>query len=193
MGHVEPEGAIEGGKRRRLKPWQKGPLADNRLWVLWQEVLALYPLSRSLVAGLSPGSPFRRETSWFWFDVVLGLRSMRSSRDVATRLEAVTDAELDGLIVIGEINSRRQEHFFRSLVLAYITVPLTVGAIWAQLLPGTLMALARDPDYAPIWGGTIAGLATAIMIRFMADWRARSFLAVLTMIRAERTLGKAKS
>ena len=94
MGHVEPEGAVEGGKQLKLKPWQKGPLADNRLWALWQEVMALYPLSRSLVAGLSPGSPFRRESSWFWFDVVLGLRGMRSSLAVAQRLSTVTEAEL---------------------------------------------------------------------------------------------------
>lgn len=130
MGHVEPEGTVEKPKGR-LKPWEKGPLADNPLWALWQEVIALYPLSRSLLAGFSPSSPFRRETSWFWFDVVLGLRSMGSSRAVAHRLANVSDAELDGLIVIGELNSRRQEHFFCSLVLAYITVPLTVGAIWA--------------------------------------------------------------
>jgi hypothetical protein len=37
-----------------------------------------------------------------------------------------------------------------------------------------------------VWGGTIAGLATAIAVRFLADWRARSFLAVLQMARAER-------
>ncbi len=152
--------------------------------------MALYPLSHSLIAGLSPSSPFRRETSWFWFDVVFGLRAMKSSRAIAQRLSTVTEAELDGLIVIGEINSRRQEHFFRSLVLAYITVPLTVGAIWAQLAPDSLVGLARNPDLASVWGGTVAGLATAILIRFVADWRARSFLAVLTMIRAERAVDR---
>jgi hypothetical protein len=186
VGYVEPEGAVEVGKRRRLKPWQKGPLADNRLWALWQEVIALYPLSRSFLAALSPSSPFRRETSWFWFDVVLGLRSMRPSRTVVARLQTVTDAELEGLIALGEINSRRQEHFFRTLVLAYITVPLTVGAIWAQLSPASLIGLARNEDLAPFWGGTIAGLASAVVVRFITDWRARSFLAVLQMARAER-------
>jgi hypothetical protein len=185
MGHIEPEGAA-APDQQTLKPWQKGPLADNRLWALWREVIALYPLHHSLLAGLSPVSPFRRETSWFWFDVILGLRSMRSSRAVAARLESVTDGELDGLITLGEINSRRQEHFFRSLVLAYITVPLTLGAIWAQLSPANLMSLVRNPELAPVWGGTIAGLATAVAIRFVSDWRARSFLAVLMMVRAER-------
>jgi hypothetical protein len=166
MGHIEPEGAASPGQPR-LEPWQKGPLAENHLWALWREVLALYPLHRSLLAGLSPVSQFRRETSWFWFDVILGLRSMGSSRAVAARLESVTDRELDGLITLGEINSRRQEHFFRSLVLAYITVPLTVGAIWAQLAPDNLISLVRNPELAPVWGGTIAGLATAVAIRLL--------------------------
>ncbi len=186
MGHVEPESAIEGVKPEKLKPWQKGHLADNRLWSLWREVIALYPLSRSLIAGLSPSSPFRRETSWFWFDVVLGLRSMSSSRRVANRLSAVSDAELDGLIVIAEVNSRRQEHFLRSLVLAYVTVPLAALGIWASLSSATMVALARNTDLAPVWGGAIAGLATAVAIRFVADWRARSFLALLCLVRAER-------
>ncbi|MFN7281335.1 hypothetical protein [Brevundimonas sp.] len=79
----------------------------------------------------------------------------------------MTDRELDGLITLGEINSRRQEHFFRSLVLAYITVPLTVGAIWAQLAPDNLISLVRNPELAPVWGGTIAGLATAVAIRLL--------------------------
>lgn len=187
MGHIEPEGAAEKPKVR-LKPWQKGPLADYRLWALWPECQSLYPLSRSLMAGFSPASRFGRESSWFWFDVVLGLRSMRSSRLLAERLATVTYAEMDGLITLGEINSRHQEHFFRSLVLAYITVPFTVGAIWAQLAPDSLIGLARNPELAPVWGGTIAGLATAIAVRFLDDWRARSFLAVLTMIRAERAV-----
>ncbi len=186
MGHVELEGTLENDEPRKLKHWQKGPLGESRLWALWRECQSLYPLWRSLLAGLSPGSRFGRESSWFWFDVILALRSMRSSREVAARLERVSDPELEGLIALGEINTRRQEHFFRSLVLAYITVPFTVGAIWAQLSPDTLVALARNPELAPVWGGTIAGLASAIAIRFAADWRARSFLALLMMVRAER-------
>ncbi len=186
MGHVEPEGAVEACKPRRLKPWQKGPLADNRLWALWQETTALYSFWRSLLASLSPRSPFRRETSYFWFDVILGLRAMWPSRAVVARLESVSDHELSALIALGEINSRRQEHFFRSLVLAYITVPLTVGAIWAQLSPATLLGVARNPELAAYWGGGIAGLASAVVIRFVADWRARSFLSLLQMAQAER-------
>lgn len=193
MGYVEPEGAVEGGKRRRLKPWEKGPLADNQLWALWRETTALYSFWRSLAASLSPSSPFRHETSYFRFDVILGLRAMGSSRAVVARLARATEADLQGLIALGEVNSRRQEHFFRSLVLAYITVPLTVGAIWAQLAPNTLMVLARNPDLAPVWGGTIAGLASAIMIRFVADWRARSFLALLQMAQAERKVARPKT
>jgi hypothetical protein len=189
MGHVEPEGAVEDDKPSTLKPWEKGPLGENRLWALWRECQSLYPLWRSVIAGFSPASRFGRESSWFWFDVILGLRSMRSSRAVANRLVGVTARELDGLITLGEINSRRQEHFFRSLLLAYFTVPLTVGAIWAQLAPDSLIGLARNAELAPVWGGTIAGLATAIAVRFVADWRARSFLAVLTMVRAERAVG----
>lgn len=118
---------------------------------------------------------------------------MRSSRNLAARFHSVSAGELDGLIALGEINSRREEHFFRSLVLAYITVLFTVGAIWAQLAPHSLIVLARNSELAPVWGGTIAGLASAIAIRFVADWRAKSFLGVLIMIRAGRAAGASRT
>lgn len=169
----------------RLKPVD--PLADRPLWGLWRELMALYPLWRSVLSAMNPRSAFRRENSYFWFDVIRGLRSMSSSLRVAERLESVGDSDLDGLIALAEVNSRRQEHFFRTLVLSYVTVPFTIGAIWAQLMPGQLISLVKEPDLAPVWGGTIAGLATALAVRFIADWRARSFLAVLQMARIERS------
>ena len=148
--------------------------------------MACYPLWRSIVSAMTPWSPFRRESSYFWFDVVRGLRSMPSSLRVVERLRSVTDADLDGVIGLAEVNSKRQEHFFRTLVLAYVTVPFTVGAIWAQLMPGQLIGLLKNAELAPVWGGTIAGLASALVIRFIADWRARSFLTLLQMARIER-------
>jgi len=194
MGHIEPGGKTEGPQAigrsatasDRPEAVRPDPLDGVPLWALWAEIMALYPLWRSILAALHPRSGFRREGSYFWFDVIRALRAMPSSQRVVGRLMSVSDDELEGLIVLGEINSKRQEHFLRSLVLAYITVPLTVGAIVAQLLPGVLMATFRNPDLAPVWGGTIAGLATAVVIRVVADWRARSFLGLLQMARAER-------
>lgn len=175
-------GAATKPARRR----SRGPLVDQPLWVLWRELTALYPLWRSIAAALTPFNGFRKENSYFWFDVIEALRSMASSRAVVARLAVVTDAQLDGVVALAEVNSKRQEHFFRTLVLAYVTVPFTVGAIWAQLMPGQLIAILKDPNLAPVWGGTIAGLATALVIRFIADWRARSFLTVLQIARIER-------
>jgi len=148
--------------------------------------MAAYPLWRSILTAMTPWSGFRKETSYLWFDVIRGLRSMPSSRRVVERLRSITTREMDGVIALAEVNSKRQEHFFRTLVLAYVTVPFTIGAIWAQLMPGQLIALLKNSELAPVWGGTIAGLASALVIRFIADWRARSFLTLLQMARIER-------
>ncbi|WP_298123866.1 hypothetical protein [Brevundimonas sp.] len=181
--------AATGPHRSRRAP---DPLAGNAVWDLWQELMALYPLWRSMLASLSPRSPFRRETSWFWFDVIRGMRSMPSSRAVVTRLERVGDGDLDAVIGLAEINSRRQEHFLRTLVLSYITVPFAVGAIWAELAPGQMIGLMRNPELAAYWGGGTAGLFTALVIRFVADWRARSFVALLQIARTERRADAAR-
>jgi hypothetical protein len=161
-------------------------LASRPLWGLWRALTALYPLSQSLLAMVTHRGALNRETSYFWFDVVIALRAMPSSLKVATRLDEVSDAELDGVIAIAELNSKRQEHFLRSIVLGYLTVPLTVGAIAAELWPGALLSLFQRPELSGVWSGTIAGLATALLIRFVADWRARSFLTLLQMVRLER-------
>lgn len=174
--------------RRRLLPVD--PLKGLPLWDVWHELMALYPLWKSVRTAFSPFNNFRRENSYFWFDVIRGLRSMPSGRAVVARARTLSPAELDGVISLAEVNSKRQEHFFRTLVLAYVTVPFTVGAIWAQLSPGQLMGLLRNPELGPVWGGTIAGLGSALVIRFIADWRARSFLTLLQMARIEASAAR---
>jgi len=178
---------------KKLRRGRPDPLQDQPLWALWQALMACYPLWRSVLSAMNPWSGFRKENSYFWFDVIRGLRSMPPSLRVMDRLSSVSDGDLDGLIGLAEVNSKRQEHFFRTLVLGYVTVPFTAGAIWAQLLPGQLIALLKNPDLAPVWGGTIAGLASALIIRFIADWRARSFLTLLQMARIERTAAGSRS
>jgi len=89
---------------------------------------------------MRPFGLFQSENQMFRFDVIQGLRAMGVSRRVLTRLETVDDAMLDGVIALGEVNVKRQEHFFRSVILAYVTVPLTIGAIWAQLSPDGIAA-----------------------------------------------------
>jgi hypothetical protein len=193
MGHVEPGGAAEDAAPARLKSFQfrkrtrrPDPLDGNPVWDLWRDLMALYPLWRSALAAFSPRSQFRRENTYWWFDVVRGLRSMPSSQAVVARLATVSDAELEAVISVAEINARRQEHFVRVLFLSYITIPFTVGAIWAELAPGQMVELLRDPRWASWWAGGGAGLIVALVVRFLADWRARSFLTLLELARTER-------
>lgn len=162
------------------------PLAKDPVWLLWRDLTARFPLWRSALWWLLPSPARVRENSYFWFDLIVGLRSMGSSQAVVARLATVSDVVLAAVVRLAEINGKRQEHFFRSVVLAYITVPLTVGAIWVSLSPTSVKAAMTNADLLPFVGGTIGGLATAIVVRFMADWRAQAFLSLLQMVQAER-------
>ncbi|HEV7228338.1 hypothetical protein [Brevundimonas sp.] len=189
MGHVEPGGAAEdaaGPARLKLRLSAAEILADSRLWALWRDLITLYPAWRSLLESMRPFGLFQSENQMFRFDVIQGLRAMGVSRRVLTRLETVDDAMLDGVIALGEVNVKRQEHFFRSVILAYVTVPLTIGAIWAQLSPEGISAFMAGEGAQPAFAGGIAGLATIVAVRFAADWRARAFLSLLQMARIER-------
>lgn len=192
MGHVEPGGEAErppAPVRLKLRLKASEILADSGLWTLWRELIALYPAWRSLMESMRPFGLFQSENQLFRFDVIQGLRAMQVSRDVLARLKDVDDATVDGVIGLAEVNVKRQEHFFRSVILAYVTIPLTVGAIWAQLSPSGVSAFLAGDGAGPAAAGGIAGLATIVLVRFVADWRAKAFLSLLLMARIERAAG----
>lgn len=167
MGHVEPGGAAEGA-------------LTHGVWALWKRLKAYFPTWSLLPSSfVTPGA-------WGYMgnDFVSGLRRNPSTRQTFDLLEGVSDTDFDALSALANLNARRQEQMLRAVVIAYLTVPLSVVAILAEVAGGSLVSFAREHTELAI---QIAVTATAgPLAYFMSHWRSRQIIAVLDLVRIER-------
>ena len=117
-------------------------------------------------------------------DFISGFRRNRSTNQAFALLDGVPDAQFDALSALANLNARRQDQMLRAVIVAYLTVPLSGVAIFAEVAGGSLLTFIREhPEFAI----QIAITATAAPLGyFMSHWRSRQIVAVLDLIRIER-------
>lgn len=167
MGHVEPGGAVAE------------PLISGA-WPLWRRLRTYFPTWSLFPSSLNtPGA-------WGYIgnDFITGFRRNRSTRQAFELLEGVADADFDALSALANLNARRHEQMLRAVVIAYLTVPLSIVAIVAEVAGGSLTAFIREETRYAIQIAVTA--ASAPLIFFMGHWRARQIVSVLDLIRIER-------
>lgn len=160
-----------------MAPW--APVPDHPVWQHWDALQRLFPTWWFLWTGFF--SAWRARSG---FDSLRRLRMTKRTRRAFALLDQIDTAVLDDLIALAKANAERQGYFARTILFAYVSIPFSIGALVAQLAPtATQQALLA---YAPAWGGTLAGVGTAVMLRLILDGQARQFLAILEMARIER-------
>jgi hypothetical protein len=167
MGHIKPGGAPEG---------EVTPDA----WALWKRLKTYFPTWSLLPESfVTPGA-------WGYVgnDFISGFRQNRSTQQAFDLLDGVADREFDALSALASLNTRRQEQMLRFVIIVYLTVPLSVVAIFAEVAGGSLLAFAREH---PDWAIQIAvAVTTGPVAYFMGHWRSRQIVGVLDLIRIER-------
>ena len=94
------------------------------------------------------------------------------------------DALFDGVSALANLNARRQEQMLRIVVIAYLTIPVSVLALVAEVAGGSLMAYVQaNLDFVIRSGAT---LVLGPLMYVMSHWRARQIVGVLDLIRIER-------
>ncbi len=160
-----------------MAQWAAVP--DAPLWQHWDDLQRLFPTWWFLTTGFF--SAWRARSG---FDSLRRLRMATRTRRAFALLDQIDTPMLDDLIALAKANADRQGYFARTILFAYVSIPFSIGALVAQLAPTatqqTLLA------YAPSWGGALAGVGSAVLIRLILDGQARQFLAVLEMARIER-------
>lgn len=117
-------------------------------------------------------------------DFVSGFRRNRSTRQAFELLQGVDDSAFDSVSALANLNSRRQDQMLRGVVIAYLTVPVSIIAILAELAGDSVMALVRDHLQLSIQLGVTATLAP--LGYYLSHWRSRQIVSVLDLIRIER-------
>lgn len=155
------------------------PLGDD-LWPLWRRLTRLFPTWSLIPSGFyTPGA-----WGYFGVDFVSGFRRNKSTRQVFDLLSSVDNALFDALAELAALNARRQDQLLKVVVIGYVTVPLSIVAILADVTGDGMLAFIKAN---PFLVGQIVGAATIAPAGYlMSQWRSRQMIGVLDMVRIER-------
>lgn len=150
------------------------------LWALWRRVKTPFP-AWSLIP-----STFYTPGAWGYLgvDFLSGFRRNPSTLEVFEMLKDVDVATFDALSALANLNARRQDQMLRAVIVAYLTVPLSILALLAEIMGDGLLAFVRQEPQLVFSVG--AGLALGPLHYLMTHWRSRQIVGVLDLIRIER-------
>lgn len=156
-------------------------LPDHPVWAAWKKLVALFP-GWSLIpeSFVTPGA-----WTMTGVDFVSGLRRNRSTRKA---FEATQDLPSDifaGLCDLAALNEARQAQVLRMVIIGYLTIPLSVIAVLAEIAGDDLSAFVRTHALSLI--GAAAVLTLGPIGYFISHWRARQIVSVLRLIQIERS------
>lgn len=152
----------------------------GELWDLWRRLKTLFP-----AWSLIPSS-FYTPGAWGYagVDFLSGFRRNPSTIKVFDLVRDVDDATFDALSALANLNARRQDQMLRAVIVAYLTVPLTIAALLAEVAGDSLLSFIREhPQLVFAIGG---GAALGPVHYLMTHWRSRQIVGVLDLIRIER-------
>ena len=149
-------------------------------WGLWTRLKAHFP-----AWSLIPSS-FYTPGAWGYMgvDFITGFRRNPSTLAAFDILAGADEATFDAVVALAALNARRQDQMFRAVVIGYLTVPITLLALFAEIAGASIMPFARA--HAGVIIPLIVGSAGAPLSYGMSAWRSRQMLGVLDLIRIER-------
>jgi hypothetical protein len=167
MGHVESGGAAGRPDRERL-------------WELWRALI------KPFGAWMLIPSSFVTPGAWGYFgvDFLSGFRANPSTHKTFDALGDLDGATFDALSALANLNARRQEQMLKAVVIGYLTIPVTVLAVVAEVAGDSLLVFARAHMRDVIIIAAMAALGP--LGYFLSSWRSHQIVGVLDLIRIER-------
>ena len=66
-------------------------------------------------------------------DFISGFRRNRSTHQAFELLDGVDDGTFDAISALANLNARRQEQMLRAVIIAYLTIPVSIVAVLAEV------------------------------------------------------------
>ncbi|WP_299008349.1 hypothetical protein [uncultured Caulobacter sp.] len=117
-------------------------------------------------------------------DFISGFRRNPSTVKAFALLDGVSDELFDGLTALAALNARRQDQLLRVVILLYLTVPLSILALVAELAGASMITFVKANLSVTV--GLAATATLAPLGYMMSAWRAKQLIGVLDLIRIER-------
>lgn len=158
------------------------PSQADAVWALWRKLKTYFPAwSLAPSAFVTPGA-----WTLAGIDFIGGLRRNRSTRQTFALLAETPAPLFEAVVALASVNARRQELISRTVLLLYVTVPLTLLATGAEIAPDSVERLIQDNLRLSLY---LFFAATLSALFYMASWwRSRQMMAVLDLVRIERGL-----
>jgi hypothetical protein len=152
----------------------------TELWRLWRSLHRLFPTWSILPDSfVTPGA-----WGYLGVDFVSGLRRNPSTLKAFALLEGAADELFDGLTALAALNGRRQDQLLRVVILTYLTVPLSILALVAELSGDSLLSFVKTHQANTI--GIALTITLAPLGYLISTWRSKQLISVLDLIRVER-------
>jgi hypothetical protein len=160
--------------------------AGETPWDLWRRLMPMFP-----VWSLIPTS-FYTPGAWGYagVDFISGFRRNPSTMRTFALLDAVDEADFEALAALANLNARRQDQMLRFVIVIYLTVPLSILALLAELAGDSLLSFTRDHRSMVI--GVLVAMGLGPLAYLMSQWRSRQIVGVLDLIRIERGRASAR-
>lgn len=165
-------------------------MADTRVEVRepyrsWTEIGKAVPLWRFILSAFVASWALTSPNN-----LLIAIRGGWIGRRIDVILAGASDREVDALITVARLNQDRLSYLARLALLAYVTVPLTIVAIAAQVSGSGFMEIARasSDGFGSVIGGFIGGAGGALLGVYVGEARARTMLILLELVAAERRM-----
>ena len=117
-------------------------------------------------------------------DFISGFRANKNTHQTFEIMADADDATFDAVSALANLNARRQEQMMRAVIIGYLTIPVSILALLAEVAGDSLVAYVRAnlDVVVPL----VSGLTMAPLMYFNSHWRSRQIVGVLDLIRIER-------
>ncbi len=174
------DSASRGRGVAKNKSGETASAAHAPVWALWAKLKTLFPVWSLLPSSLyTPGA-----WGYSGVDFVSGFRRNPSTLKTFELLKDVDDALFDALSALASLNARRQDQMLQAVIIGYLTIPLSILALLAELAGGSVMAVLKAHSQLAIQFGVAATLGPVTF--YLSHWRSRQIVGVLDLIRIER-------
>lgn len=153
---------------------------NGDLWPLWRRLKGLFPVWSLLPSSLyTPGA-----WGYAGVDFLSGFRRNPSTLRAFALLDGVDHATFDALAALADLNARRQDQMLRFVIIFYLTVPVSILALTADVAGDSLLSFTRA--HLSIVVSILAIMGLGPVSYLMSQWRSRQIIGVLDLIRIER-------
>jgi len=151
---------------------------SRELQAKWRSLVRMFPV------WLMPAETLFSQTTWRFIgvDLLAGPFGDRKSQKVADIVGALPAETVAALKTLAEINVRRTSAAFSAVALAYVSLPVAIGALLSEIAPEVMRDLVFSDGSVVI--AVLVGLAFGPLTYFGSMWRARQLEWTLELVSA---------